>query len=51
MNGAELAVEARRAHASLKVPLASGYPAFVLAKTFALPEDVRCFASPSCRTT
>jgi signal transduction histidine kinase len=46
MNGAELAVEARRACPSLKVLLASGYPVPVLAKKFALPEDVRVLSKP-----
>jgi signal transduction histidine kinase/ActR/RegA family two-component response regulator len=46
MNGAELAVEARRAHPNLKVLLASGYPAPVLAKKFALPENVQVLCKP-----
>ncbi len=41
MNGAQLAVEARRIHPDLKVLLASGYPASMLAQKYDLPENIR----------
>jgi CheY-like chemotaxis protein len=46
MNGAELAVEARRAHPDLKVLLASGYPAPILAEKYELPQNVRVLCKP-----
>ena len=46
MNGAQLAVEVRRAHPDLKVLLASGYPASILARKYDLPENVRVLCKP-----
>ena len=46
MNGAQLAVEARRTHPDLKVLLASGYPASILAQKYDLPENVRVLCKP-----
>jgi DNA-binding NtrC family response regulator len=46
MNGAELAVEARRTHPDLKVLLASGYPAPMLAQKYDLPQNVRVLCKP-----
>ena len=45
-NGAELAVEARRTHPDLKVLLASGYPAPILAQKYDLPQNVRLLCKP-----
>jgi hypothetical protein len=46
MNGAELAAEARRTHPDLKVLLASGYPASILAQKYDLPRNVRVLCKP-----
>ncbi len=46
MNGAQLAVEVRRTHPDLKVLLASGYPASILAKKYDLPKNVRVLCKP-----
>jgi len=46
MNGAQLAVEARRTHPDLKVLLASGYPASLLAQKYDLPQNVRVLCKP-----
>ena len=46
MNGAELAVEVRRTHPDLKVLLASGYPASILARKYDLPQNVRVLCKP-----
>ena len=46
MNGAQLAVEARRTHPDLKVLLASGYPASILAQKYDLPQNVRVLCKP-----
>ena len=46
MNGAQLAVEVRRTHPDLKVLLASGYPASILAQKYDLPENVRVLCKP-----
>jgi DNA-binding NtrC family response regulator len=46
MNGAQLAVEARRIHPDLKVLLASGHPAWILAQKYDLPENIRVLCKP-----
>ena len=46
MNGAQLAAEARRSRPDLKVLLASGYPASILAQKYALPESIRVLGKP-----
>ena len=46
MNGAELAAEVRRTHPDLKVLLASGYPASILARKYDLPQNVRVLCKP-----
>jgi DNA-binding NtrC family response regulator len=46
MNGAQLAVEAQRIHPDLKVLLASGHPASILAQKYDLPENIRVLCKP-----
>jgi hypothetical protein len=46
MNGAELAVEARRTHPDLKVLLASGNPAPMLDQKYDLPQNVQVLCKP-----